>query len=274
MHEILQRLDGHARALDLGSRAGSFAASANRGITIRVDLNPAAQTGDDCQRFVDLAVAGDAAELPFASRSFDAVISNHSLEHFERLDEALGEIGRVLKPGGSLYVAVPDASTFTDRLYRWLARGGGHVNPFVSAEELTAHIARATGLPHVATRTLSTSLSFLNRRNMAGPAPLRIRWFVALGEPALAALTAVLRWADKAAGTRLSVYGWAFYFGPPLAIDTARWSNACIRCGSGHPADALVRGGAVRRCLGLLRSYACPRCGAANVFTQDGSCVS
>ncbi len=63
--------------------------------------------------------------LPFADRTFDAVISNHSLEHFEDLAGALGEIGRVLKPSGAVHIVVPDASTFCHRGYRWLARGGG-----------------------------------------------------------------------------------------------------------------------------------------------------
>ena len=52
----------------------------------------------------------------------------------------LAEIGRVLKPPGALYIAVPDASTFGDRLYRWLTWGGGHVNAFTSARELAATI--------------------------------------------------------------------------------------------------------------------------------------
>lgn len=86
----------------------------------------------DAEAAPRLSVLADAAALPFASASFDAVVANHSLEHFADLDGALGEIGRVLAPAGALYIAVPDATTFTDRLYRWLARGGGHVNRFSS----------------------------------------------------------------------------------------------------------------------------------------------
>ena len=37
------------------------------------------------------------------------------------------------------YVAVPDASTFSDRLFRWIYGGdSGHINPFHSAEGLAA----------------------------------------------------------------------------------------------------------------------------------------
>ena len=54
---------------------------------------------------------------------------------------------------------MPDASTFCDKLYRWLSRGGGHVNAFTSSAELAATIERSTGLKHRATKTLHTSLS-------------------------------------------------------------------------------------------------------------------
>jgi SAM-dependent methyltransferase len=167
VHEILQGLAPGQRVLDLGSGAGSFDASTAPFIAIRADL-------DRPQNAAANFVQTDAAHLPFPERAFDAVISNHSLEHFHDPFSALAEIGRVLKPSGGLYVAVPDASTFCDRLYRWLARGGGHVNPFTSAAELAAQIERATGLPHVATRTLFTSLSYLNRRNRRVPAPKRL----------------------------------------------------------------------------------------------------
>ncbi len=45
----------------------------------------------------------DAQALSFADASFDAVIANHMLYHIPDLPQALGEIRRVLKPGGHLY---------------------------------------------------------------------------------------------------------------------------------------------------------------------------
>src|SRR5262249_27454317 len=110
-------------------------------------------------------VQADASSLPFASRTFDAVILNHTLEHFERLKPALQEIGRVIRADGAIYAAVPDATTFSDRLYRKLFRNrGGHVNPFASETDLAKTLAWYFGLPLAGSRTLCASLTFLNRR--------------------------------------------------------------------------------------------------------------
>lgn len=173
MHELLRKLRPGARVLDLGCGAGSFDSADSAFTVLRIDL----ERSD--RKLANFALA-DAAKLPFPAASFEAVISNHSLEHFENLAECLAEIGRVVKPDGAFYVAVPDAATISDRLYRWLARGGGHVNPFSSDRELAQTIEHTTGLEHVATRTLCASLSCLNRRNRRARAPTRL-WLMAAG---------------------------------------------------------------------------------------------
>src|SRR6476646_9135325 len=50
------------------------------------------------------------ASLPFADASFDAVYHSHLLEHLpaEKALPFLRECRRVLKPGGTLRIAVPD----------------------------------------------------------------------------------------------------------------------------------------------------------------------
>ena len=48
----------------------------------------------------EYAVA-DVQDLPFADESFDAAIANHMLFHVEDRPGALGEIARVLRPGGA-----------------------------------------------------------------------------------------------------------------------------------------------------------------------------
>jgi len=119
MYELLQNLPSDSLALDVGSDEGSFPQSATSATIIRVDRE-LPQSREEAVHFVQC----DAASLPFVNETFAVVISNHSLEHIVNFAGALGEIGRVVRSDGSLFVAVPDATTFTDKLYRWLARGG------------------------------------------------------------------------------------------------------------------------------------------------------
>jgi SAM-dependent methyltransferase len=262
VHEILENFGPGQRILDLGSGPGSFPSDFGPFTAIRADLD---RPSSPAQNFAQ----ADAARLPFADRAFDAVISNHSLEHFLDLAGALAEIGRVLKPTGALYISVPDASTFADRLYRWLARGGGHVNPFTSAPELAASIERATHLPHVNTRTLFASLSYLNRRNRRVSGPRRLLLVGGGTEISLYLYNYFAHLSDRLFGTRLSVYGWALYFGSfPVAIDTDIWTNVCIRCGSGAQSEWLRHVKLVRRRF-FLPVYRCPSCGTTNLFTED-----
>ncbi len=56
-----------------------------------------------------------AAAIPEAERSFDFVFSNSVLEHIEDIEAAIGEIARVLRPGGVFLFTVP-AKGFHDCL--------------------------------------------------------------------------------------------------------------------------------------------------------------
>lgn len=263
MNELLESLSPGAVVLDLGCAAGSFR-TAGACTIVRLDLEiPNSRASNFVQ--------ADASGLPFRSQCFDAIVSNHSLEHFENLASALAEIRRVIKPGAALYVAVPDATTFCDRLYRWLARGG-HVNAFRSPSQLAAQIQDATGLGHIATRTLCTSLSFLNRHNAPWPRPRKL-WILGDGtEFSLRLINFVSRLSDRFLHTRLTVYGWALYFGNIVApLDRRTWVNVCIRCGSGHPSNWLFAQANLGRRGLFFRGYSCPACGAWNLLANDES---
>ncbi len=191
MHEIPRHLPEGARVLDVGSRGGSFRAAQYPLRTTRLDLDPHPRI-----TAVDF-VQADAARLPFGSHVLDAVVANHSLEHFESVNETLKELGRVIKADGSLYIAVPDASTFADRLYRWLASGGGHVNAFRSHDDLVARIERHTGLGFRAGRVPLTSPAMLNRRNRTAPAPRKLALLGSGSESVLRSWSIICRLADR-----------------------------------------------------------------------------
>lgn len=65
-------------------------------------LTAAGMAGGDA-----LTVNADALRLPFPDGSFDRVIAAEVLEHLTADESALGEIARVLAPGGLLAVTVP-----------------------------------------------------------------------------------------------------------------------------------------------------------------------
>ena len=52
-------------------------------------------------------VGADAANMPFAQNSFDALVAADTFEHINALDAALSECARVLKPNGRLYAYFP-----------------------------------------------------------------------------------------------------------------------------------------------------------------------
>lgn len=114
IHEILSpccNLAG-ARILDLGAGSGFISkyfrdvAGPQGSVTAVDQVNqiPEGLTGVEF-RLVE------GTKLPFEDASFDAVIYNHVIEHVGDRDdqrEHLVEINRVMKPGGALYVAVPN----------------------------------------------------------------------------------------------------------------------------------------------------------------------
>ncbi len=263
MREFLGHLAPGARVLDLGCGRGSFPAAAYPLRIVRMDVvrppaDPAA-----------FAVQADAARLPFRDACFEAIVANHSLEHFVDLAAVLAEIRRVLKPGGSLFVSVPDATTWSDRLYRFLARRGGHVNRFRSAAEVERLVSESTGLPCRGRRVLFTSLAFLHPENRQGRRAGRLLLVAGVGERTLKWTTWLARKLDRRLGTRLSIYGWVFYFGAvPERVDATPWTNVCVRCGAAHPFSRLAAEGAINL-EAWIAEFRCPDCGTWGLYTND-----
>ena len=64
---------------------------------------------------------GDAQNLPFASNSFDRVVSCETIEHLPQVHAALRELHRVTRPGGKLFLTTPNYANFMG-LYELYAR--------------------------------------------------------------------------------------------------------------------------------------------------------
>jgi len=97
-----------SRVLDVGTGTGLVAAAArDRGAdVVGVDFSEAMLA--EARRTVPGVEFREASAdgLPFADRSFDAVVANGVLHHLGDPDRALGEALRVLRPGGRLTATV------------------------------------------------------------------------------------------------------------------------------------------------------------------------
>lgn len=106
--------------LDIGAGPDPYGAALSQALgpdtpIITADIGP----GDRVQAMADVQF------LPFADRTFAAVIASHLLQHVEDPRAALAEIARVLAPGGVVLVIHPFV-TLQGRhrdLWRWTSGG-------------------------------------------------------------------------------------------------------------------------------------------------------
>ncbi len=106
------------RCLDLGCGDGRTCGTwlTNRGYTyVGVDVSETAVRSAQ-QAGLDAVRIDDAAQLPFADGSFDAVISVEVLEHLFDPKAAAAEMFRVLQPGGRAIITVPNVAYWRRRL--------------------------------------------------------------------------------------------------------------------------------------------------------------
>jgi SAM-dependent methyltransferase len=92
-----------------------------------------------------LTVNGDALRLPFPDASFDRIVCSEVLEHIWGYEQAIGELVRVLKPGGRMAVTVP--TRWPERVswaldWEYHDTPGGHVRIF-RQHELELALERA-----------------------------------------------------------------------------------------------------------------------------------
>ncbi len=147
------------RVLDLGC-AGGFMAEAlhDRGARVH-GIDPAARAvaaalahAEETGREIAYAV-GVGEALPYEDGAFDAVVSVDVLEHVADLPRVIGEVSRVLAPGGLFFFDTINRTalarlavvTMAERVVGLLPRGTHDPALFIRPDELRAHLA-ATGL--------------------------------------------------------------------------------------------------------------------------------
>jgi SAM-dependent methyltransferase len=145
------------RLLDLGCGAGRHAfESLRRGARVtafdydEAELKDVAAMASAMETAGDLGdggrsacARGDATALPFPDASFDRIIAAEVLEHIPDDAAAIGELVRVLRPGGTMAVTVP---AFLAERICWALSDeyhapfveGGHVRIYTAAEMRTS----------------------------------------------------------------------------------------------------------------------------------------
>jgi 2-polyprenyl-6-hydroxyphenyl methylase/3-demethylubiquinone-9 3-methyltransferase len=97
------------RLLDVGCGTGWFAQRAvshgARVAALDIGARLLAKTREKCDASL---VAADACRLPFPNGAFDIVVSSECIEHTQEPLRAVAEMCRILKPGGSLVITVPN----------------------------------------------------------------------------------------------------------------------------------------------------------------------
>jgi ubiquinone/menaquinone biosynthesis C-methylase UbiE len=122
---INQQEGRHDSLLDIGcgeSRLAEVAASSFKWI-VGIDFDRPGEKFQGGGTFLQ----ADGCRLPFASKSFDVVVSNHIFEHVADPRALMAETFRVLRAGGFCYFSCPNRYSLVEPHYRlpflsWLPR--------------------------------------------------------------------------------------------------------------------------------------------------------
>jgi len=98
------------RLLDVGCGTGGFSLlAAEAGADVwSVDESPEAVALTAARTSAERAMVATAESLPFEDASFDLIYCYSTLEHLADAGRAVGEMVRLLRPGGRLYLHSPD----------------------------------------------------------------------------------------------------------------------------------------------------------------------
>jgi SAM-dependent methyltransferase len=217
VRKALGPLRAYGRSLEIGAGTGYFSLNMlQAGVVsdaVCTDISPGmleALEGNARRLGLDVTtVACDAEALPFADASFDLVFGHAVLHHLPDLDRAMGQLHRVLRPGGRLFfagepsrygdriAAVPKrAATFVAPLWRALMRASpatsGHADGGADNHRLEglvdvhaftpdglATVARRAGLRDVRVRgeeLLANWFGWANRALEATAEPAEVPW--------------------------------------------------------------------------------------------------
>lgn len=122
----IERFIPAGRLLDLGSSLGTLLfAARERGGWVATGLELSQMAVEHARQKYQVDVrAVPLEEAAFEADAFDCVVASHTLEHLLDPREVCFEINRILRPGGLLYVAVPNIRSLkaklTGKYWEWI----------------------------------------------------------------------------------------------------------------------------------------------------------
>ena len=132
--ERIERWTGGPGAIvDLGCWVGFLLAEARVRGWRTLGVEPSEFASEHARRELGLEVlGGDLLTAPVPEGQWDAVVLGDVIEHLPRPGEALDRIARILRPGGVVYMALPDAGSRVAQLMgaRWWSVLPTHVQYF------------------------------------------------------------------------------------------------------------------------------------------------
>jgi SAM-dependent methyltransferase len=112
---IISRYIGSGKLLEIGSATGvMLSLFKNRGWE-GVGVEPSGSADAAKEKGLKILKA-KFEEVKLPDNYFDLVVLNHTLEHIDKPGEALAKINRVLKPGGFVFIDVPNFGSLSSRI--------------------------------------------------------------------------------------------------------------------------------------------------------------
>jgi SAM-dependent methyltransferase len=181
-HELRERLlldlflsaTPEPRVLDAGAGQGTMSMRLERH-GFEVTSTDVSEAAVDLlrERLAGKVQQADLTALPFEDESFDGVVLGEVLEHVQEDREALGEVARVLRPGGVLALSVPANPKLFGPSDEW----AGHVRRYTrpglleacAAAGLNVHRCVGWGFPFSRLYHRHVYERYLDRRGTTGP---------------------------------------------------------------------------------------------------------
>jgi 2-polyprenyl-3-methyl-5-hydroxy-6-metoxy-1,4-benzoquinol methylase len=120
---LVNTLSQTGSLLDIGCGTGDFLATCKSGGWSVTGIEPSDIARKTAEEKFDIVVKTENELESLPSQGFDIITLWHVLEHVSNLDQRLAQIDRLLKPNGTILVAVPNCSSWDAKHYgsNWAA---------------------------------------------------------------------------------------------------------------------------------------------------------